>query len=94
MKKKNLKSHSQAWLLGLGLDNRDGHLRITTGENFKLFGGSKETHGSMQEKAIKMNEHLKKRGKNLNEISREEFREITDKLGISLLDTPPSRQKN
>jgi hypothetical protein len=89
-----MKKKKQAWLLGLGLDNKDGHVRITKGENFRLYGGSKETHGSMQEKAVKMNEHLKRRGKTLNDVSREEFREIADKLGMQLLDTPPSHKKN
>ena len=40
-------------LLGMGLDNKDGHVRATKGENFRLYGGSKETHERMQEKAIK-----------------------------------------
>ena len=80
------KQRKKAWLLGLGLDNKDGHTRITAGENFKLVGGSEETHGVMQEKAIKMNEHLRSRGKTLDEVSREEFNEIADEIGMSLLD--------
>jgi len=80
------KVRKKAWLLGLGLDNQDGHTRVTTGENFKLVGGSEETHGLMQEKAIKMNEHLKSRGKTLDKVSREEFHEIAGKIGMSLLD--------
>ena len=75
-------------LLGLGLDNKDGHVRITTGKNFKLFGGSDETHGDMQEKAIKMNEQLKHKGKELDELSREEFAEIAHKVGIRPLAEP------
>jgi hypothetical protein len=76
----------KAMLFGLGLDNKDGHTHITTGENFKLLGGSEETHGTMQEKAIKMNEHLKRRGKNLDTITREEFHDLADKLGMPLID--------
>ena len=78
-------------MLGLGLDNRDGHTRITTGENFKLIGGSEETHGVMQEKAVKMNEQLKRRGKTLDQVTREEFHEIADKLGMPLLENLPRR---
>ena len=81
-------------LFGLGLDNKDGHIRITTGENFKLFGGSEETHGTMQEKAIKMNEHLKRRGKNLDTVTHEEFHDIADKLGMPLIDRQQSRERN
>lgn len=73
----------KAWLLGLGLDNEDGHVRITRGENFQLFGGCKDTHEVMQEKAIKFNESLKKRGKQLEEISHEELRDIAEDVGLN-----------
>jgi hypothetical protein len=42
----------------------------------------------MQEKAVKMNEHLKKQGKRLDDISREEFHDIAHKLGMPVLDLP------
>jgi hypothetical protein len=90
MAKKN-KPTKKAWLLGLGLDSRDGHTRITSGENFKLIGGSEETHTTMQEKAVKMNEHLKRRGKTLDQVSREEFNEIAGKLGMRMI--PPKGSK-
>ena len=89
---KPAKTKKKTMLLGLGLDNKDGHTRITTGENFKLVGGSEETHGTMQEKAIKMNEHLKRHGKNLDTITREEFHDLADKLGMPLIDR--QRQAN
>jgi len=88
------KSKKKTWLLGLGLDNKDGHTRITTGANFKLIGGSEQTHGVMQEKAVKMNEHLKRRGKTLDSIVHEEFQEIADELGMPILDAQRARQKN
>ena len=72
-------------LLGLGFDAKDGHLRITRGKNFYLFGGSKPTHEGMQEKAIKFNEQLKTRGKTIDEVNREEFNEIADKIGLAPL---------
>ncbi|MCZ7645062.1 MAG: hypothetical protein M5U26_07225 [Planctomycetota bacterium] len=73
------KSKAKALLLGLGLDNQDGHVRVTRGENFQLVGGSKDTHERMQEKALKFNEELKKRGKRLEQLGREEFIEICEK---------------
>jgi len=85
------KGKKKAMLFGLGLDDQDGHVRVTAGENFRLVGGSEQTHGAMQEKAIKMNEHLKRRGKTLEQISREEFHEIADKLGMPLLNKPVHR---
>jgi len=78
--------NKKSLLLGLGFDNQDGHHRITRGDNFRLYGGSRDTHSLMQEKAIKFNEHLKQKGKTLEEISRPEFKEIAEKIGLN---TPP-----
>ncbi len=71
-------------LFGLGLDNKDGHKRITRGENFNLFGGSEETHENMQEKAIKLNEQLKKKGKTFDTVNDQELEDIYHKLGINI----------
>ena len=59
-------------------------MRITKGKNFRLYGGSKKTHGLMQEKAIKFNEHLDKRCKNLNTLSKSEFEDIAKKIGLEI----------
>jgi hypothetical protein len=75
------KGKGKAILVGLGLDS-DGHCRLTTGPNFALVGGSEGTHSLMVEKAVKINEHLKRRGKELSQISREEFDEIAHKVGL------------
>lgn len=74
-------SKKKAVLLGLGMDS-DGHKRVTTGENFALVGGSKQTHEEMTEKAIKINEKLKARGKRLEEVSRQEFDDIAHSVGL------------
>lgn len=71
-------------LLGLGFDSKDGHVRITKGKNFRLFGGSHETHEMMQEKAIKFNEQLDKRRKTLDDIDEREFRDISRIIGLKL----------
>ena len=65
-----------AMMLGIGLDGKDGHQRVTKGENFCLVGGSEETHERMTETAIRFNEKLAKRGKSLEELSQEEFRDM------------------
>jgi len=75
------KKKRKAVILGVGLDS-DGHKRITTGENFALVGGTEETHERMTEKAIKINEKLKARGKQLEEVSREEFDDIAQEVGL------------
>ena len=72
---------SKALLLGVGLDS-DGHKRVTTGPNFALVGGSKETHEVMTEKAIKINEKLAAKGKHLDNVTHEEFDEIAHSVGL------------
>lgn len=71
-------------LLGMGFDCKDGHVRITKGENFRLVGGSEETHEMMQEKAVKFNEQLDKRRKSLDDINEKEFREISKAIGLKM----------
>ena len=68
-------------MLGIGLDS-DGHKRVTTGPNFALVGGTPETHEEMTEKAIKINEKLADRGKQLHEVSRAEFEDIAHAVGL------------
>jgi len=80
----------RAWLLGVGRDNRDGHVRITRGENYHLLGGSEETHEVMQETAVKFNEKLRDRGKSLEDISKHEFRDIAREIGLSDKHLPPT----
>lgn len=73
---------SKALLLGLGLDGKDGHIRITKGPNFRLLGGSEDTHATMQDKVMDFNKELGRKKKTLDEINREEFAEIADKIGL------------
>lgn len=66
----------KAMLMGLGLDNKDGHTRVTKGDNFVMMGGSEETHERMTETAIKVNEKLSAKGKVLEEVSPKELIDI------------------
>ena len=68
-------------MLGLGLDT-DGHKRLTTGPNFLLLGGSEETHDTMTEKVVKINEKLAAKGKQLADVSGEEFDDIARSVGL------------
>lgn len=72
----NDESARQSILLGLGLDNTDGHKRVTKGDNFYLAGGSEETHERMTETVIKFNEKLARKGKHLQELSQAEFTDL------------------
>lgn len=68
-----------AGLLGVGLDNQDGHKRVTRGEQFVLVGGSEETHGRMTETTLKTFEELKRRDKRLETVDPRELAEIVHK---------------
>ena len=71
---------TNASLLGLAFDAEDGQKRITRGPNFVLAGGSQDTHGKMQETAIKLNEHLDRKGKRLSDVSIHELRDIVSDI--------------
>jgi hypothetical protein len=77
--KRKVTPRKKGLLLGVGLDGKDGHVRLTTGRNFRLIGGSQETHEQMQEKAVKFNEELDRRGKQLEDLSRPELLDIAEK---------------
>ena len=67
--------------LGVGLDNQDGHQRLTRSDNFLLVGGSAETHEHMQDVAIYFDEALETRGKRLQDA---EVKEVLDLLRQAL----------
>lgn len=71
-----MKKASTAHLLGIGLDNNDGHKRITRAETFSIVGGSEETHERMTETLIKTVEDLKTRGQALEDTESRELAEI------------------
>ena len=71
-----MKQEKKAHLLGLGLDNEDGHKRLTRAEKFSVVGGSEETHDRMTETLIKTFEELKVKGKSLEDTEKEELSEL------------------
>jgi hypothetical protein len=84
-KKRPRRKKTVTGVLGVGLDGDDGHKRITRTEQMVLVGGSEETHGRMQETAIRFAEGLEKRGKTLTEVSVKEVADLLraahDKVG-------------
>jgi len=78
------RDRKSAALLGLAFDHDDGHTRLTRGKNFLLCGGSQETHSVMQEAALKINEHLDRRGKRLEDVSLGELRDICRDVNDSI----------
>ena len=66
-------------ILGIGLDNQDGHTRLTQAEQFTVAGGSEETHERLTETFIKTCENLERRGKTINDADVSEIAELIDK---------------
>ena len=86
-----VRARREAKLLGLGLDNDDGVVRITKGENYHLVGGSQETHFSMQEKCELFNEQLEAKGKQLDELEHREFLDLAAECGMNVVPTTRRR---
>ena len=84
------KPRGKAVILGVGLDS-DGHKRLTKGPNFLLVGGSEETHDVMTEKVIKINEKIAAKGKQLEQVSSQEFEDIAQSVGLQ---RPPNQNQN
>ena len=68
--------NNRAGLVGVGLDGKDGHKRITRSERFLLVGGSEETHDRMTETVVKTFESLDRKGKDLAGVSRNELDDL------------------
>ncbi len=80
-KKKAKSAASRRHLLGLGLDGKDGHKRLTRGEGFTLAGGSEETHERMTEAVIRASEDLARKGRNLGDADPREVADLLRKHG-------------
>jgi hypothetical protein len=77
-----MKSNSEpriVHILGLGLDNEDGHKRLTRAEQFTIAGGSESTHERMTETLMKTCEDLDRKGRRLSDSSTAEIAELIDK---------------
>ena len=69
----------EAILFGVGLDNEDGHKRITSAEKFAILGGSQETHDKMTETVMKTFEDMDRQGKSLESIDTGELKDLLNK---------------
>jgi hypothetical protein len=68
-KKKKRDKPQLVGFIGVGLDNKDEHHRLTQSEHFLLVGGSEATHERMQDTALRFDEALRTKGKGLRETS-------------------------
>ena len=63
-------------LVGLRLDKGDGHERVSRGKDFVALGGTKEAHEHLRETVAEISDEVKRRGREMGEVRKEEFREI------------------
>jgi len=61
-------------LLGIGFDNKDGHIRVTRGDNCGVYGGSGETHAQIYNKIVQLKTELKRRGLSLEEVCTDTYK--------------------
>jgi hypothetical protein len=73
----------RAALIGLGLDNSDDHNRLTRGDQSLIFGGSAETHAELQQTALRMEQQLKRWGRQLGDLDPAELAELA-----TMIDSP------
>jgi len=67
-------------LLGVGFDADDGHVRMTSGENYDVLMGSDESHEYIQSLIQKIENELKARNLTLDDLTPEEFGEFVQSL--------------
>ncbi len=70
--------HGRAVLVGYGLDSDDGHIRITRGQDFQLYGGSDRIHDEMQRRAQQIRREVENLGISLDGMTYEQFQTVKD----------------
>ena len=63
-------------LVGVRVEKGDGHSRVSRGLDFVALGGSREGHEHLRETVAAISDEVKRRGRSMGEVRREEFREI------------------
>ncbi len=67
-------------LLGVGFDHRDGQVRITQADDYKVLMGSKESHTELQKICGRIDKEVTTSGRVLSDYTPEEFMELVAKL--------------
>jgi len=66
----------RAAIIGFGLDGRDDHQRLSTGDQGVLVGGSEETHAEMLEMMLRLESELERLGQGLADVTPSQLAEI------------------
>jgi len=67
-------------LLGVGFDHKDGQIRITKADNYKVIMGSRDSHQALQKICIKIEKEVTASGRILSDYTPEEFMELVGKI--------------
>lgn len=67
-------------LLGVGLDATDGHIRMTTSDDFDVVMGSEDNHEYMAHLLLKIEEEMKNRGVGLHELQPADLYEMIQRI--------------
>jgi hypothetical protein len=70
------KSGGKGLIVGVRTDPGDGHTRVSRGGDFVALGGSREAHEHLRETVAEISDEVKRRGRELADLPREEFGEI------------------
>ncbi|MHC4821553.1 MAG: hypothetical protein ACYTDX_07545 [Planctomycetota bacterium] len=77
-----------SFLLGVRLDKGDGHRRVSRGKGFVAMGGTKDGHDHLRETVAEISDEVKRRGREMSDVEKEEFEEILDKVSGKLGPAP------
>lgn len=67
-------------ILGFGLDDGEGHVRMTEGDAFSLLMGSEKTHQEMLSVIQELERRAAERGKSLSDLTRSDILEIAKEM--------------
>ena len=67
-------------MLGVGFDAEDGHIRITNGEKYDVLMGSEQSHEYILQLIRKIEDGLKIKGLNLDDLTPGEFSEFVESI--------------
>jgi hypothetical protein len=71
----------RAALIGFGLDNADDQQRVTRSDQSFILGGSEETHGYLQETAVRLECELDRIGRDLGDLDPSELADLATIIG-------------
>jgi len=67
-------------LLGVGFDHKDGQIRITKADDYKVIMGSHDSHQALQKICFKIKKEITASGRILSDYTPEEFMELVGTL--------------